>query len=216
MSNGAMIGMTAVYGYSLGFSIAEISILTSLIFLGCVVLQFPIGFISDAFDRRKVIIGVTFCAALVPLYSTTLETITIYPIMITFFILGGLSFSMYSLCVSHANDRLETDQLLSGSATLALIVGVGAVLGSPIISYAMAYFGNKGYLWYFVIIHFAIGLFALYRMTRSSATPMDEQDTTSISFQVSAIAPAFTTETYLEIVENAEPENPEEAAPKDD
>ncbi len=202
MSNGALVGMTAVYGYSLGYTIAEISILTSLIYLGCVILQFPIGYISDAFDRRKVIIAVTFCAALVPLYSSTLDTVSIYPTMIMFFLLGGFSFSMYSLCVSHANDRLESDQMLGGSATLALIIGVGAVMGSPIISYAMAYFGNVGYLWYFVIIHFAIGLFALYRMTRSAATPMDEQDTTYSTIQVSTIAPAFTTETYQEINEN--------------
>ena len=204
MSNGAIVGMGAVYAHSLGFTIAEISILISLVFLGSVIFQYPIGMLSDRFDRRKVIVGITFCAALVPLAAVLNDDYSFKSLMVIFFAFGGLSFPMYSLCLSHANDRLSSSQMLAASSTLVLICGSGAVVGPPIASYAMAYWQGSGFLWYFVVVHFALGVFALYRMTRSSAIPLEDQENMAFSPHMGTITPAFTTETYQEISDGYE------------
>ncbi len=210
MSNGALVGMAAVYLNTLNFTIAEISILISLIFVGSVTFQFPIGMLSDRFDRRRVIIAVTLAAALIPFYAIATGDYSMQSMMFTFFVFGGLSFPMYSLCLSHANDRLDVKQMLAASSTLVLVAGIGAIAGAPFVSYAMTYFGENGYMWYFTVVHVGVGLFALYRMTRSSATPLEDQENMAFSPHMAAVAPAFTSDTYQEIAEGYE--NTEEAA----
>ncbi|MEM6307234.1 MAG: MFS transporter, partial [Pseudomonadota bacterium] len=48
----AQFGMVAVFGTEIGLSIPQISILVSVIYVGAIVLQYPIGWISDRVDRR--------------------------------------------------------------------------------------------------------------------------------------------------------------------
>ncbi len=204
MSNGALVGLGAVFADTLGFSIAEVSILISLIFVGSVLLQFPIGMFSDRFDRRWVITIVTCLAAGVMFIAATLSISTTSAIMIAFCVFGGLSFPLYSLCLSHANDRLEPNQMLAASSTLVLACGIGAIAGPPLASFAMESAGTNGYLWYFVVVHAGVGAFSLYRMTRRAATPMEDQEQMAFSPAPAAMTPAFTTDTFLEMNETAE------------
>ena len=54
----AQFGMSAVYGARAGFSVGQISLFVSAIYLTALVAQFPIGWISDRLDRRILIIAV--------------------------------------------------------------------------------------------------------------------------------------------------------------
>ena len=207
MSNGALVGMGAVFANDIGMSIAEISILISLVFMGSVALQFPIGILSDMFDRRIVITFVTMAAAALTGFAAMLSHQALNDpkvVMALFCVFGGLSFPMYSLCLSHVNDRLNTKQMVAASSTLLLAAGAGAIVGPPSVSYAMSYMGPNGFLWYFVVVHLAIGAFALYRMSIRAATPLDDQENTAFSPHAATFAPAFHVETVLEITENTE------------
>jgi len=59
----ALFTLLAVYAASMNFSIFEISLVTFLLAISGAISQWPIGKISDSFDRRKVIIYSTFGAA---------------------------------------------------------------------------------------------------------------------------------------------------------
>ncbi len=203
MSNGALVSMGAVFADGLSFSVAEVSIFISLIFFGSVVLQFPIGMLSDRFDRRLVITVVTLLAATVPFIAISADLTSTLSLMVVFCIFGGLTFPMYSLCISHANDRLTSRQMLAASSTLVLACGVGAVMGPPGASYAMAHLGADGFLWYFVAVHAGIGLFAIYRMTRRAPTPLEEQENVAFAPQAASLVPAFSSETIMEMTDSA-------------
>ena len=60
----ALFTLLAVYATSMNFTILEVSIVTFLLAVSGAVAQFPVGKISDIYDRRKVIIGSTFGAAI--------------------------------------------------------------------------------------------------------------------------------------------------------
>ena len=60
----ALFTLLAVYATSMNFTILEISIVTFLLAVSGSIAQFPIGKISDIYDRRKVIVCSTFGAAL--------------------------------------------------------------------------------------------------------------------------------------------------------
>ena len=53
----AQFGMASVYGTERGFTVAEISVFVALIYVGGLITQYPIGWLSDRMDRRKLIFG---------------------------------------------------------------------------------------------------------------------------------------------------------------
>jgi MFS family permease len=175
MANGAYFGMGAVYGREIGLSIRDISILISLIMLGGMFCQWPLGRLSDAFGRRRVLTCVTFMAALFALAASVFAGHSLLGLFAFTALFGGMSMPMYSLCIAYTNDYLEPDQIVPASGTLVLIGGVGAVFGPISAALAMQYFGPNGFFWWLAVIHAAAGLFALYRMTRRPAMPLADQ-----------------------------------------
>jgi MFS family permease len=177
LANGAYFGMGAVYGRELGLSIRDTSILVSLIMLGGMFLQWPLGRLSDSLDRRKVVTVVTFLAALWAVAAGLCAGHSLLGLFAFTALFGGMSVPLYSLCIAYTNDYLEPDQIVPASGTLVLIGGVGAVFGPVSAALAMQGFGPNGFFWWLAVIHVAIGLFALYRMTQRTAIPVAAQGT---------------------------------------
>lgn len=175
MSTGAMLGMGVIYAQQIGLELSRISLFMWLIFIGGVTLQWPIGKLSDAFDRRKVLFVVTSLAALTALLAVAVAALSVAGLLVVVFLFGGLALPMYSLCVAHTNDALEPKQMVAASSNLVLTYGVGAALGPSLAAAVMGRVGPDGFFWYFASVHTGIGIFALYRMTRRRAVPMDEQ-----------------------------------------
>ncbi len=175
MAHGAFFGMAAVYGRAAGLSVREISLLIGLWLAGGVLLQWPIGRLSDALDRRRVLTAVTFAAALLALAAPVLLGRSEVGLLVVVTLFGGLALPMYSLCIAHANDFLEPEQMVQASGTLVLIGGIGASLGPVSAALVMASIGPHGFFWWLAAIHAAIGVFAVWRMTQRRALPLAEQ-----------------------------------------
>jgi MFS family permease len=79
------------------------------------------------------------------------------------------------LCIAHANDHLEPSQMIAASAGLVLVMGIGASLGPLTAGALMSAIGPNGYFWCLAVVHGAIGVFALYRMTIRPTLPLDDQ-----------------------------------------
>ncbi|WP_299396965.1 MFS transporter [Pelagibius sp.] len=175
VANGAIFGMGAVYASLAGLEISEIAFFVSMLIFGGMAFQWPIGRLSDKLDRRRVLAAVTFSAALVglaaPLFSGD-NRIGLYAVA---FLLGGMSFPMYSLCLAHTNDFLTPKQMVAASGSLMLVNGSGAIFGPLVVSQLMGRVGPDGFFTFVGIVHAAIGVFAIYRMIRRAAVPVDEQ-----------------------------------------
>jgi MFS family permease len=85
-----------------------------------------------------------------------------------FFLVGGLSLPLYALCVAHTNDFLSPEQMVGASSALILAFGVGAAAGPTLTALTMQLLGPSGFPLFLAVVHLALGLFALYRMTRRS------------------------------------------------
>ena len=174
-SNAVMIGMGAVYAGRMGLTTGEISVFMAAMFIGGVILQWPLGRLSDRFDRRMVITAVTLAAGVTALAGIVVAGISTVVLVALVCLFGGLSLAMYPLCIAHTNDYLETDQMVAASASLVLVSGIGASFGPLVAGAVMGAVGTGGYFWCLAVIHFAVGGFAFYRMARRTALPLDEQ-----------------------------------------
>ena len=175
MAAGALFGFGPVYAESAGLSVSQISFFMTAAMVGCTVLQWPIGHLSDTLDRRLVITVVTFLSAAAAIAIVTMPAISTMTLLILMALFGGLSIPLYSLCIAHANDYLEADQMVAASGGLVLASGVGAILGPVTASLSMLLLGPDGFFWWLAVIHVIMGVFAIYRMAKRRAKPIDEQ-----------------------------------------
>jgi MFS family permease len=175
VAHSGLYSMGPVFAADEGFSVAAIATFMAVVILGGVVFQVPVGRLSDRLDRRWVITAVallTTIVALPPVLFRDLPTASLFP---GFFLVGGLSLPLYALCVAHTNDFLAPEDMVGASSALILGYGVGAAVGPTLTATTMQLVGAFGYPLFLAAVHGAIGLFALYRMTRRPTVPAEER-----------------------------------------
>ena len=175
LANGVIFGMGAVYGKAAGMSNAEISMFMGLVLLGGMLMQWPVGRISDFLDRRKVIVGVTSLATLLAAVAGTVSDLPLWALLTLTFLFGGMTLPMYSLCGAHLNDFLNPRQMVAASSSFVLVNGLGSILGPTSGSIAIQAVGPKGFFLWLALVHCFIALFALWRMTRRASVPVEDQ-----------------------------------------
>ncbi|MGB0411613.1 MAG: MFS transporter [Pikeienuella sp.] len=169
----ALFGMSSVYGTQSGLSLNQIATFVAAIYVGGMLLQFPIGWASDRVDRRILIVGVTAASTLACVVAMIFgDEPTVVIVMA--FLIGGTANPLYSLLIAHTNDYLNHEDMAAASSGLVFIGGVGAVGGPVIVGQMMDHLGPSGFYLYMGIIMGAVSLYGLYRMTRRAAVPVDE------------------------------------------
>ena len=191
VAQGAFFSMTAVYATQIGLSVAKASLLLSVPFLGVVFLQFPIGFISDRYDRRMVLAAAALLSVGLALGCVVAADRSLVALAALFAVFGGLSLPIYSIAIAHANDYLEEDQRLGAGAKLVLLSGFGSMFGPLIVGPLMQAAGAVAFLYYMAGVYATIALFSLYRRTRTvPVAPDDKGDFVLVSTRMTPVAAA--------------------------
>ncbi len=165
VANGALISMAGVYAVQVGLSPGHTGLFVAAAAFGSVALQWPIGHMSDALGRRRSILLVTFGAVAVGVIAPVLDSGG-WALVGAMFLIGGLSYPMYSLALSHVVDVLPSGQAVTGSVAVVFLTGVGSVFGPISASLVMGAVGPDGFFWTIAAVHLAIGIYALYRVFR--------------------------------------------------
>ena len=169
----ALFTLLAVYATSMNFSILEISIVTFLLAISGAIAQFPIGKISDVYDRRKVIIASTFGSAIFALLTIFVSGQMYLPdglatsktwFYIFFILFSFCSLPMFSLILAHTNDYISKDKFVAAGAGLQFTFGFGAMSGPFMCSIFMDLVGSNGFFVFLFFFHSLIGVFGIYRM----------------------------------------------------
>lgn len=173
--NGAFWGMAPVFGQRLALEDGQIAMLMTATIFGGAILQWPIGHLSDRMDRRTVLVLTSLCTALVSAI-TALIVIKSYPgLIVSAFLHGGLMFSLYGISVAYSYDHMKPGVALEATRSLLLIYGIGALCGPLLVGIAMDLIGPVGLPVVSATTTATLALFGLYRMSRSSAPPVEEQ-----------------------------------------
>ncbi|WP_397543217.1 MFS transporter [Roseovarius salis] len=179
-------GMGAVFGTQIGMSADRISLFVAMLFAGALVLQYPIGFLSDRMDRRKLIFGAATIGAAFCALGWAVEGGELF-LMVAAFFAGGVTTPLYALFLAYTNDFLSAEDMPAASGGLVFTFGLGAIAGPMVTGWAMEGFGPFAFWLVLGGTFGAIGLYALYRMTQREVLPVDE------------------TESYLSVVPTASP-----------
>ncbi len=171
----AVFGLGAVYGEATGLDTARISVFLAVTLGGVLVVQYPIGVLSDRFDREKVILVVAAAAAVAAALIAAAGTPGFGLLLGLGFVTGGLASPLYPLSVAETNDWIEADELVAAGAGLVLAYSVGASVGPLAGALAMEWLGPGGLFAFAAAVLAALAAYALYRVIKGLAKPAAEQ-----------------------------------------
>jgi len=176
----ALFGLMGVFGAKIGLSIFQISILVFVnMFVGAI-FQYPVGKISDKYDRRTILLSLNLIAIASLIFIYLLGSLSFNLLLVFIGIHSAVSLPYYAVVISHMNDFLEKDEIVSGSSTLTLVNALGMVMGPMLASGFMAYFGAYGYFLYMIVIYCLVAPYNFFRIRVGRTSNIYEENTPSM------------------------------------
>ena len=198
----AQFGMSAVFGAQIGLSLSQISLFVASFYIGAMIFQYPIGWVSDKMDRRLLILLISAASA-TGSASAYFAGGYFFALVFAAFLVGGLTNPLYSLLIAHANDFIEYEDMASAAAGLLFVNGVGAVSGPIIIGYAMNAFGPEIFFVIIALLMATLAIYAGYRMTQR-ATVSDTSSYAAVLPNSTGVAVEIAQEFAFDVINDDE------------
>lgn len=160
-----MSGMSAVWGATIGLSVPQISLFVGVMYLGGMALQYPLGWLSDRMDRRRLIFILSALGAVALLIPSFLP-VPYAGYLIAAVVLGGLTNPLYALLIAHTNDHLHRDQMAGASAGMIFLNGLGAIGGPIVTGFFMENLGPGGFFFVSALLFAVLAAYTAWRMAR--------------------------------------------------
>lgn len=143
---GTVWALCATYLAQNEFSANTVALLIAATFIGGLILQWPLGALSDKIDRRYVILGSCFIGSIVACMALILLLkVNIFFQAVIFALLGAFIYPLYSLSNALMNDLLDAKHLVKASGSLLQIHAIGAIIGPITTALLMEYIGAEGF-----------------------------------------------------------------------
>lgn len=169
---GPLYGLLPVFVSVKTQSNAQIATYMAALILGGMVLQYPVGRISDFVERRTVLVTIIITAsalAALTVFSFKWHAVS----LLSIFLFGGMIFTVYPVSISHACDNLDHEDIVSGTQALLLFYSIGATIGPLLAPVPMRMFGANGLFLYFIGV---MGLGLVFILWRRVSTEPSEQE----------------------------------------
>ena len=153
-----------VFMSNIGFSVSQIANSMFIIIFGAMFLQYPIGYLSDKFNRAVVVATISMLMiflAIVAAY-TAFNNIVLFNIIL--FFLGGFAFTAYPLGISMACDTIDTQDIVGATQGLLLVYSIGATVGPTISSSLSIFFVKTSMLAFLAITAAVMCLFSVFKI----------------------------------------------------
>jgi MFS family permease len=169
-TNGALFALGPVYALQIGLAPSSVPLFTAAVVVGSALGVYPAGHISDRMDRRLVIIAFMGAGAAVEV-ALAATRFSGAPLIVMGFLVGLTTYTLYTLAVSHANDRGKPHDLVPISSGLLFTYCLGAIVSPALASLLMRGFGPGALFAQSATAHAAIVAFALWRLIAEPERP---------------------------------------------
>ncbi len=168
--------LLAVYALRHGYSVAGAAFAISMVAIGSVFFQIPLGYIADRVDRRLILIfcGCTGMAGALSL-PLIMNTALLYPVLVAW---GGIVVGLYTVGLAHLGAKFSGPDLLSANSLFILMYAVGSLISPALIGTGMDIWNPEGYIGVTVAFIALFLLVAVWRWIRNPAIwrPANKRD----------------------------------------
>jgi MFS family permease len=216
-----IFSLLSVYAVTMKLGIFETSLLLVGVMLAGALFQWPIGSLSDKFDRRKIIIGSSLAAIIFSLsaifvsgignslpnlfiestvsfnyFSTTMDKTRLFIFVI---LLAGVTLPLFSLNLALVNDYIPKEKFVAAGSGLNIIFGLGAMAGPIMCSILMHFLGPNGFFVHLLIFLFVIIVFGFYRLSQREIENNPESTFTPLPTTITPLGIELDPETGVDL-----------------
>ncbi|MDD2048747.1 MFS transporter [Pseudomonas putida] len=153
---GSFYGLAPLYASKQGLSTEYIGLFMGCCIFAGLLVQWPLGWLSDRYDRAVLIRSVAVGLAIAALPLAIMPTVPLVVLFVAGFAVSLLQFCLYPLAVAFSNDHVESERRVSLTAMLLVTYGVGASIGPLVAGVLMKMFGTQ--MLYAFFVFFALVL----------------------------------------------------------
>ena len=206
LANGAFWSLAPVFTAGMSTNTSLAAWFMSSAVLGGALSQWPLGFASDKFGRRKVILGAAlFGVGIAASVLLSGNALGFWAVNLVGAAWGAVAFPLYAISVAHANDYAEPEDYVMVSSGLLLMYGMGAIAGPFVASLFMSYIGAVGLFGFSAIVHSALAIFVMHRMLQRTSMPDEQHMAYSDALATAHTASCVYEEEYQQNVEAEAP-----------
>jgi MFS family permease len=170
MTNLNVFAVTPLYGEQIGLSTSTTIGLTTAFSIGGFLAQSPMGWLSDQFDRRALLIMVGGLAVLFCGLVALLGNAPAPLLYALFFAYGAATLTIYPLAIAFGNARIESRFMVLVSGRLLLLYAVGGVVAPLLSTNLMMHFGPTSLFIFMGSGAFCVVAAACFNLLRSPAS----------------------------------------------
>ncbi|MEM7294367.1 MAG: MFS transporter [Pseudomonadota bacterium] len=174
-------GLGPVLTREIGLSLGGTSLFMFCLIFSGLLLQWPIGRLSDRLDRRRVLLLVaivTLIASAAMVFAIrSLDQLGVWPIFGLCVVYGSTFYTLYSISTSHIADNAAASggSMVNVASGILVVYGSGAIIGPIVAGQVMTHVGPEGMFINIAVMLLLLCLYIIYRRTRRAAVSADEK-----------------------------------------
>lgn len=131
------MGLLPVYAIRAGFGADAGPLLVTLIALGNMALQLPVGYFADKLDKPKFLIALALCGLVGALVMPIAAQYGLVALGLVLMVWGGLTSGLYTVGLAHLGASYHGAQLASANAAYIMYYSLGMMSGPPALGAAL-------------------------------------------------------------------------------
>lgn len=172
-----LLNLLPIFASKNGITDIDLSIFMGAAISGAILLQFPIAYFSDHFDRRKVMLWMVSSLIVLSFCVPFLMNMDLFKItLLTIALITGLVACLYPMSMSETFDTVLKEQILSAMSSLLLIYALGTIIGPYFASVVMEFFGSQALFGFINLVALTLLIFIVWYMKAHKSLPLEEQD----------------------------------------
>lgn len=161
LANGSLWSLGPIFSIGRGLTADGAATFMSAIVVAGALAQWPVGFLSDRMDRRR-ILGALMVGAMMAGLALGMFEFGLLGLCVLGLAYGALSLPAYSLAAAHAYDRTAAADAVETAAGLLLLYGIGSVVGPALASFGMQHYGPGALFFFTAASHTFLLLFVVW------------------------------------------------------
>lgn len=162
-------GFAPIHATAKGYSQNDVALLLAAMPVGTLILQMPLGWMSDRTDRRYVLIFAALLAVAAGILAFGFDGGALAALIVIYVVWDGAAESVYSLATAHASDRATRDDLVALSSSLLFAWSVAGFVVPGIVTGLSALYGTQVFIHVAVAIALVYALFVAWRVASAEA-----------------------------------------------
>lgn len=172
----SLAGLLPLYLSKTLTDVTQVATVMALVIFGGMVIQYPLGRLSDMTDRRLVLIITSLGSLGIALVIQSV-TLSYFNLLVALFFLGGFIYAMYPISIAYITDGLAAEDIVSGTQAALFVYSVGATVGPLLGSAVMTLLGHRSLFLFIAISCVLLTVFLSWRKAwhRAPANRHDDE-----------------------------------------